>query len=280
MIRVNVDPTNPGQFFACCGLLELASRIDPDALAGFEDGQFVVLGKVDSLLEKFFQCKVTSEPMLDIIDEEEEPASSDSDSVDANAHRGRIFPMCLGDPFHLRLDWWTTAEAQSQKLKTWTAGQRVTDMLLGYYKGKKKTYIPSMREHFEEAVKKSSNDWLRSVLPIKTPMAFSYDSRLSRNNALDQGHVVPGVLAFSPGIEVMTLIGLQRFRPRTLTTWSNNRYFTWREPIPVTIANVAALGLIPAYIERCFEFPIKPRDSQGRFKLFGHAQPVRSTVHD
>ena len=25
-IRVNVDPTNPGQFFACCGLLELADR--------------------------------------------------------------------------------------------------------------------------------------------------------------------------------------------------------------------------------------------------------------
>ena len=24
---VNVDPTNPGQFFACCGLLELADRL-------------------------------------------------------------------------------------------------------------------------------------------------------------------------------------------------------------------------------------------------------------
>ena len=26
-IRVRVDPTNPGQFFACCGLLELADRL-------------------------------------------------------------------------------------------------------------------------------------------------------------------------------------------------------------------------------------------------------------
>ncbi len=28
-IRVNIDPTNPGQFFACCGLLELADRLWP-----------------------------------------------------------------------------------------------------------------------------------------------------------------------------------------------------------------------------------------------------------
>ena len=26
-IRVKVDVTNPGQFFACCGLLELADRL-------------------------------------------------------------------------------------------------------------------------------------------------------------------------------------------------------------------------------------------------------------
>jgi CRISPR-associated protein Csb3 len=30
-IRVAVDPTNPGQFFACCGLLELADRLWSDA---------------------------------------------------------------------------------------------------------------------------------------------------------------------------------------------------------------------------------------------------------
>jgi CRISPR-associated protein Csx14 len=26
-LRIKVDPTNPGQFFACCGLLELADRL-------------------------------------------------------------------------------------------------------------------------------------------------------------------------------------------------------------------------------------------------------------
>ena len=35
-IRVNVDPINPGQFFACCGLLELADRLWDGAKAGLK----------------------------------------------------------------------------------------------------------------------------------------------------------------------------------------------------------------------------------------------------
>ena len=35
-IRIPVDLTNPGQFFACCGLLELASRLWPGAEGWFE----------------------------------------------------------------------------------------------------------------------------------------------------------------------------------------------------------------------------------------------------
>src|SRR6059058_2715350 len=41
-IRVNVDVTNPGQFFACCGLLELADRLWPGAEGWFEKGKFCV----------------------------------------------------------------------------------------------------------------------------------------------------------------------------------------------------------------------------------------------
>ena len=106
-------------------------------------------------------------------------------------------------------------------------------------------------------------------------MAFSYDSRLSRNNALDQGHTAKSIMAFSPAVDVLTLVGLQRFRPLTIKTWTRNLYCTWSQALPVEIAAVTALGLIPQFIDSCFEFPIKPRDAQGRFKLFGHAQPVR-----
>jgi CRISPR-associated protein Csb3 len=190
--------------------------------------------------------------------------------------------MTLHEPFNLRLDWWTDEEAQRQKLKTWTAGQRVTDLFLDYHKKQKRkgktelVPIPSMRKHFADAVKRFPQDWLREPLPIEVPMAFSYDSRLSRNNALDQGHVGDSTMTFSPAIDVLTLVGLQRFRPRMLEIWTRNLYCVWSQPLSVEIAAVATLGLIPHLIDTCFEFPIKPRDARGRYKLFGHAQPVRS----
>ncbi len=39
-IQIPVDLTNPGQFFACCGLLELADRLWPGAEGWFEDRTF------------------------------------------------------------------------------------------------------------------------------------------------------------------------------------------------------------------------------------------------
>src|SRR5207237_7441081 len=41
-IRVHVDPTNPGQFFACCGLLELADRLWGGAEGWFVGREFCV----------------------------------------------------------------------------------------------------------------------------------------------------------------------------------------------------------------------------------------------
>ena len=45
-IRFAVDPTNPGQFFACCGLLEMADRLWPGAEGWFaqEDREYRISG--------------------------------------------------------------------------------------------------------------------------------------------------------------------------------------------------------------------------------------------
>ena len=275
-IRINADVTNPGQFFACCGLLELAHRFVPQVTAYFEPGYFRVHADIPMVLDAFFKCVVTVETNAD---EEEEADLTDESDVDA--HRGRTYPMILGDPFDLRLDWWTDEAAQGQKLKTWTAGQRVTDLLREHHEKKKlggKTQfvrIPSMREHFAAAFAKNPVDWLRAAEAIESPYPFGYDSRLGRNNALDLGHFGQGAMAFSPAVDVLTLIGFQRFRPLTIETWNRNRFCTWNRPLSVEIAAVAALGLVPQVTGHCFEFPVKRRDAQGRFKLFGHAQPVR-----
>ncbi|MDA1051736.1 MAG: hypothetical protein O3C40_14800 [Planctomycetota bacterium] len=284
-IRIPVDLTNPGQFFACCGLLELAARLDDHSAACFRSSQFILRTSATSVLESFFKCEVDVDSRYGTTNSDE-PEQDDGDDFD-DAKRGRTFPMRLLEPFNLLLNWWTEKEAQEQKLKLWTAGQRVTDLLNGHYKKKKqrgkngrpskivKVYTPSMREHFAKVVADYPDDWLRTPIPIDAPAAFSFDSRLSRNNALDLGHFTGGTLAFSPAVDVLSLVGLQRFRPDTIETWNRNRYCTWAQFLPVTVAPLAVLGRFPHLTDLCFEFPVKARDSQGRYKLFGHAQPVR-----
>src|SRR5437773_3215099 len=53
-IRIPVDLTNPGQFFACCGLLELADRLWPGAEGWFESPHFCVTcaGSLRMLIER------------------------------------------------------------------------------------------------------------------------------------------------------------------------------------------------------------------------------------
>lgn len=283
-ITIPVDLTNPGQFFACCGLLELASRIDPRSQGYFRNSDFILETTADDFLEAFFLCPVDVDKSFQSSSQESDEEVAASEVEDS--HRGRVFPMRLGAPFDLLLNWWTEVDAQEQKLKLWTAGQRVTDLLLGHHKQKKRKrkgrpdeilrlYTPSTREHFAKVAHSHPNDWLRTAVPIDSPAAFSFDSRLSRNNALDLGHFTHGTLAFSPAIDVLCLIGLQRFRPKTIETWSRNCYCSWSQPLPVIVAPLAVLGMLPSVFDQAFEFPVKARDSQGRFKLFGHAQPAR-----
>src|ERR671939_36670 len=68
-IRVNVDPTNPGQFFACCGLLELADRLWAGAEGWYTEGAttFCLCPVADTtsthaegLIQALVRCKLTN----------------------------------------------------------------------------------------------------------------------------------------------------------------------------------------------------------------------------
>src|SRR5271163_2936355 len=61
-IRVNVDPTNPGQFFACCGLLELADRLWPAAAGSFAGREFHIAcgGTLTGLISQLSRAQISS----------------------------------------------------------------------------------------------------------------------------------------------------------------------------------------------------------------------------
>src|SRR6476646_6115922 len=61
-IHVVMDPANPGQFFACCGLLELADRLWPGAEGWFAGHHFGIAcgGNLGELLQRLSAATVKS----------------------------------------------------------------------------------------------------------------------------------------------------------------------------------------------------------------------------
>ena len=121
-----VDVTNPGQFFACCGLLELAHRFWPGAEGWFHHSasSFEITSTNDeATLEKLIAdlraCDITG-----LTDEERE----ERDALEAEKRRlrrdkkklpgekegrraelgtkARSGAVIFGKPFRLTLSWW------------------------------------------------------------------------------------------------------------------------------------------------------------------------------
>jgi len=256
-LRLQVNLANPGQFLACCGLLDMASRIDPQALGWFEDGAFLLQMEHAETLLHLRDCPI--EPLELIALETEGNEGEDGTSEEKE---DKSAPVRLGGPFDYRLDWWTEPAMTRAGFKTWSGGQTV----LGFLGG--------MREQFPTEL---NGDWLTQTKVLKKPKPFYLDSRLSRMTALDMGFSTEKFeTAFSPVVELLAFIGLQRFRPRCVSDRECYAYSAWEDPLPVQIAAAVAAGLLPTLSFRSFTFPLVIRTG-GKYKALGTAIPERTS---
>jgi CRISPR-associated protein Csx14 len=116
-VRIEIDPLNPAQFFACCGILELLSERSPDVLARFayQENQF---RKVTFVLSGVGEVALTG--ML--------TALRNSKAISTTGFNGGEAPVALEIPgtCNLTLDWWLVPERNiKSKFKLW-AGQQTT----------------------------------------------------------------------------------------------------------------------------------------------------------
>jgi len=220
---VNVDVTNPGQFFACCGLLELAHRLWPGTEGWFENGRFFLAAgnartDLSDLLTPVVKCDV--KPI---------PNSADDPKIEA---------LAIGDPINMRLDWWLGQNKKPNLFKTWAANATSRQMFCKWRRSLEKN-IDRLATQPEE------------VLTVTERMQGSYgfDSDLSWN-ALDVGfslneHARLKCLPTHPAVEMIGAIGLQRFFPILETREQVVRYVTWHAPLAAPVARVAAIGAFP-----------------------------------
>ncbi len=267
-IRINVDPTNPGQFFACCGLLELADRLWPTSgvQGAFATDQFQLFADTDEcslrhILERF--------------------VAADLQQLDGDDNAAP--PLYLGHPFELRLDWWTKYETPNKRridlgggdqLKTW-AGKQCGPLI-----------FRMMRNACADIDLQAPFDDVRAIYNTKNGAAskktispFCFDARRD-GTSLDFGFSPDeqemSVVTY-PAVEALALVGLQRFRP---SVDENGRirtfiYTAWADPLPSSAAMAAVSG--KASVRACGAFRFtKPSRGGEYLTMFSRATRVRS----
>jgi hypothetical protein len=266
-IRIPVDLKNPGQFFACCGLLELANRLWPndDVQGTFSANHFQIFANTATyslkhLMEQFVNAEVCQ---LDVGDK----AAS---------------PLFLGNPFAIRLDWWRKVETGEKRrvdigggeqLKTW-AGKQFGPLIFRLMKSA--CLDIDLEAPLDET--RAVCDIKSGKLKEKTLSPFYFDARREAT-CLDIGFSPDeqgmSVMAY-PAVESLALVGLQRFRPMTeegeLRTFL---YTPWSDALPPVIAMAAASGMVPVRSCGTFRFS-KPSRGGDYLTMFSKASRERS----
>jgi len=224
-IAIRVDPTNPGQFFACCGLLELAHRLWAHAEGCFEEGRFLLGAtgadrkSLPGLLASLIKCDVA--------------VASDT------AASPKTEPLDVGSPIGMRLDWWLRDNGTPNLFKTWAANATSRQMLCKW------------RKPFEKNIKTFAAE-PENMLEVSERVQGSYgfDSDLGWD-ALKVGfslneHAGLKDLPTRPAVELLGAIGLQRFFPIFNEKQQVVQYTTWRVPLMAPVARLAAIGRLPS----------------------------------
>jgi CRISPR-associated protein Csb3 len=291
---VNADVTNPGQFFACCGLLELAHRLWPGAEGWFDgaSSRFAISSNDSSATLQHLFCKMRDCDLTGLSKQErDELEAFKKESRDLKKHREALPPdkeqrgkelgtqarkgaIQIGAPFNLSLDWWQTGDDHIATPKTWAGRQEIQkvaracqDALSGIGEPK------NMFDH--GCVLRMPHEYCkRKPEESKSVEPFYFDARRFAH-ALDTGFSLDAQDAETeahPAVELLCLIGLQRFRPvATADKWAFE-YSLWSTPLPVSVASAVVCGAVSR--GRRYRFSLLFRDDQKRYKAFDFATPI------
>jgi len=246
MVAFEMDPVNPAQYFACCGLLELTSAANPYIQAAFNHdpqqprkARFALYGTTyESIRATLLSLK-----------------SAEATAIGSNDGEAPIQLEITGlTPFVL--DWWLMPDrSRKAKFKLW-AGQQTTLKLA------------------RDMLNADWGDLDAHLLDFRLPMSgrFGIDPRSSWNT-LDFGSSLniqaPDPYTY-PVTEMLAAVGLPGFRPSQ--SEGGFAYRLWTQPLPLTPARAAASPSAAQFPGKSFVFQIENRS--GSYRCFTFAQPL------
>jgi len=254
-ITVSVDLSNPGHFFACCGILGLADRRFESALGWFDyNGQSFHVACQGALPELITSLVAAEFRPLD----PDDPYSTG---------------FTIGEPFRrLAVDWWNTDRTGAKDLKVWAG----TMESFG---------IANAMRMALKAPEFHSSGILNIGRVVENPEKpgdkkepYYFDARRSPNAHSRDIGFSPNDLRLTttahPAVEFFSVIGLQFSRPAPTSANRIYEYFPWPEPIPVSLIGAASCGLLPFQGCHRYRFENWFRTSQKKHKAFCFATRV------
>lgn len=254
-ITINVDVTNPGQFFACCGLLELADRLWPGAEGWFEDSDDAFLISGGGTIESLIKAIATAEL---IHARPSDPYSS---------------PLIIGDPFRpLSIDWWESDLTGARDLKVWAG----TMESFG---------IAQAMQHAIRNERFHSSTLFDIGMVVTTPddagkkkEPYYFDARRTSNAHSRDVGFSPNDLSLTtiahPAVELLCQVGLQVARPSLTAVSRVYDYSTWHIPLLPNLLLAASTGSLNLAGARTYRFENWFRTGQKKHKAFRSATPL------
>jgi len=261
-IRVNVDVTNPGQFFACCGLLALADRLWPGAEGWFERGEFCIVcpGNQSALIEAIVTAELVQ--------------------LDPDDNTGS--PIEVGKPFRLlRLDWWqedlhTDRKLNGKELKVWAGTMESVRIAQAMQLAMRGERFQSSKLFDIGLIAYDPKDSEKKVEP------FYFDARRGPNAHSRDVGFSPNDLGLTttafPAVELLCLIGLQVARAAPTREFRIYDYFTWPLALPTNLLLPASTGQLEMSGQQGYRFENWYRTGQKKHKAFRSAIPLTTEV--
>jgi CRISPR-associated protein Csb3 len=271
-ISVAVDPANPGQFFACCGLLELADRLWPQtddrkaAEGWFASGQFEI------------SCGRTINELLAQAQRIQFGGNAENEVEDGEEHEQEeaVFtPLELVEPVTMRLDWW-----QDIDLKPWAGSMNARNIALAMCRAIRPDHPDPLNDlQIVPEVKAAANATELGKTKPKEP--FHFDARRGSNSlGRDVGFIHDRLkkkwktpMFAHPVVEFFALLGLQRARPQPTDKVRVYDYFTWSSDwrCQASLLPPAVCGRLGDPQARRYRFVNAFRTGQKKHKAFMQA---------
>jgi CRISPR-associated protein Csb3 len=293
-ITVDVDPTNPGQFFACCGLLELAHRLWPGSEGWFSNDNTAFNIAIPSnlmdcqpgcdsalrqIIESLAVCRLESslgdyglQRLGSLLSAEKQFLTAvDLAEKEQLQAAWRVESIFLGEPFNVAVNWWWDKISGITLLKTWAAKQLVIEI------------ARPLQAAIRAMVIEDGN--LKKILSLTSqcnglPFYFDSDNQ-AQSRPRDYGVSVVNFKKAPtdrPFVELLTFIALQRFRPSRKVNTKSIQYAVWHQPLASSVASAVTSGCLELNSIDRFQFKMLYRTEY--MKAFLQSDPISILVRN